>query len=205
MSHAQTIVVPLAEGFEEIEAVTLIDVLRRADLPVTVARLQREPRDAVGSVLGAHGIACSTDCALEELDPDAIRALVLPGGMPGTTHLQEDQRLLDLIRRLHAEGRMTAAICAAPMVLATAGVLGAGPATSHPSVRGALGEAEVLDTLRVVRTGTVWTSQGPGTALEFALDLVGHFSGPKMAAELAQAMLVHGRDDASRDAHRGPD
>lgn len=184
MPTPETILVPLAEGFEEIEAVTIIDVLRRAELPVTVAGL--EP----GPVMGAHGIALTPDCALEEVATGSLRMIVLPGGMPGTTNLAEDERILSLVRDLHAHGRRVAAICAAPLVLARAGVLGDGPATSHPSVRDRLGNARVLDEPRVVRSGRILTSQGPGTALEFALEIVRDLCGGGKADELAAAMLV---------------
>jgi len=179
-----TILVPLAPGFEEIEAVTIVDVLRRAGLDVTVAGL------AAGAVLGAHDISFETDAVLDDVDPGRVRMIVLPGGMPGTTNLMEDARVLGLIRELHASGRGVAAICAAPMVLAAAGVLEGASATSHPSVRAELGTARVVDDERVVRSGSVLTSQGPGTALEFALAIVADLCGPECAEELARAMVV---------------
>lgn len=184
MKKGETVLVPLAEGFEEIEAITIVDVLRRADLSVTVAGLREGP------VEGAHGITVQTDCALADVDPGTIGMIVLPGGMPGTRHLNEDARLRALLTDLHAKGQPLAAICAAPMVLADAGVLGTRPATSHPSVRDKLGEAEVVATPRVVRSGHVTTSQGPGTALEFSLAIVAELAGEAKARQLAEAMLV---------------
>jgi 4-methyl-5(b-hydroxyethyl)-thiazole monophosphate biosynthesis len=177
------ILVPLAEGFEEIEAVTIVDVLRRAGLVVTVAGL------APGAVRGAHGIPLVPDAALGDLDLDAFTVLVCPGG-PGTRNLMADERVLALARRLHAEGRPTAAICAGPLVLHRAGILRGLDVTAHPSVRGELTGARVLDEPRVVRSGSVSTSQGAGTALEFALDLVAQLVGPAKADELARAMIV---------------
>ncbi len=185
MENPEAVLVPLAEGFEEIEAVTIIDVLRRAEVPVIVAGL------VPGPVRGAHDVTFGTDMALDDVDAGRLCAIVLPGGMPGTTHLVEDERILRLVRELHASGRDVAAICAAPLVLAAAGVLGEGPATSHPSVRDRLGRARVLDEPRVVEAGTVVTSQGAGTALEFSLALVERWKGPEVAATLAQAMLAH--------------
>ena len=184
MKKGDTVLVPLAPGFEEIEAVTIVDVLRRAGLSVTLAGL------APGAVRGAHGVSVGTDASLDEVDPARVGMIVLPGGMPGTTNLMEDERVLALIRDHHASGRPTAAICAAPMVLAAAGVLADGPATSHPSVRDRLGNARVETEARVVRSGTVVTSQGPGTALEFALALVVDVCGQERADELAEALLV---------------
>jgi 4-methyl-5(b-hydroxyethyl)-thiazole monophosphate biosynthesis len=181
------VLVPLAEGFEEIEAVTIVDVLRRAGLPVVVAGL------APGRCRGSHGIVLDTDCALADVDPATLRTIVLPGGMPGTQHLLEDERVLDLVRALHESRRPVSAICAAPMVLAAAGVLDGRAATSHPSVRDQLGLARVEDRRRVVKDGLVTTSQGPGTALEFALALVEDLVGPAKAESLSQAMLAEAR------------
>lgn len=181
----ERILVPLAQGFEEIEAVAIVDVLRRAGLEVTTAGL--EP----GPVEGSHGIALLPDAALGELDLERFTAVVLPGGMPGTRHLMADQRVLGLVRRLGAEGLTTAAICAAPLVLARAGVLGRSPVTSHPSVRAELAGATVRAEPRVISSGSIVTSQGPGTAIEFALALVERFAGAAKARELEQGMLVH--------------
>jgi len=184
MQNDLAVLVPLAGGFEEIEAVTVIDVLRRAGLEVLVAGL--EP----GPVTGSHGITLQPDVALDAVDPARVGALVLPGGQPGTDRLERDERVLALVRSVHAAGRPTAAICAAPLVLATAGVLEGRPATSHPSARHRLGGAEIRPEARVVSAGGVTTSQGVGTALEFALDLVRDLVGAAQAQELAAALRV---------------
>ncbi|NOT30053.1 MAG: DJ-1/PfpI family protein [Planctomycetes bacterium] len=178
------VLVPLAEGFEEIEAVVVIDVLRRAEIEVRVAGL------VPGPVRGAHGITLATDCALDEVDAGALAMIVLPGGMPGTTNLKKDARILALVRALEGSGRFVAAICAAPTVLAEAGVLAGRRVTAYPSVRAQLTGAEVVDRPGVVRSGPVITSQGVGTALEFALELVAELAGPARARELRAALLV---------------
>ncbi|MSR63998.1 MAG: DJ-1/PfpI family protein [Planctomycetes bacterium] len=178
------VLVPLAEGFEEIEAVTLIDVLRRAGVEVCIAGLKRGP------VTGAHGITVATDRALEEVEGEHLAMIVLPGGMPGSVHLRQSERVLALVRELAASGRTVAAICAAPTVLAAAGVLEGREVTSYPSVRGQLGGARVVADAKVVRSGPVVTSQGVGTALEFALELVAELAGPDKARELRAALLV---------------
>jgi 4-methyl-5(b-hydroxyethyl)-thiazole monophosphate biosynthesis len=183
MKPSETILVPLAEGFEEIEAVTIIDVLRRAGLHVTVAGLRP------GMVRGAHGITCATDCELDSVDARRVRMIVLPGGMPGTTHLQQDERVLALVRDLHGAGKTVAAICAAPMVLAQAGVLGRGPATCYPGFQDQLGGAAFSES-RVVKSGRVLTSRGAGTAMEFALAIVAELCGEAKAAELGRALLA---------------
>lgn len=179
----RAVLVPLAPGFEEIEAVTVIDVLRRAGLVVRVAGLGGR------RVTGAHGITLEADCVLDEIEPAELAMLVLPGGMPGTAHLAADERVLGLVRTLEGSGRRVAAICAAPLVLERAGVLAGREVTSYPSVRHQLVSAQVR-TEPVVRCGPLTTSQGVGTALEFALALVGDLLGPARASELRSAMLV---------------
>lgn len=184
MSKRLRVLVPLAEGFEEIEAVTVIDVLRRAGLDVVVAGLKP------GVVRGSHGIDVVPDVELGANDATAVDVLVLPGGMPGTRHLAADARVVELARRLHASGKPTAAICAAPVVLHAAGIARGIEVTSHPSVRDELTGALVRGDRRVVRAGSVTTSQGAGTAMEFALALVEDLCGAEKAAELARAMIV---------------
>lgn len=180
------ILVPLAAGFEELEAVAIVDVLRRAELDVVTASLER------GVVEGAHGIRVEPDAWIEEVDLDSVDAIVLPGGMSGTRALMADERVLGVIRRLAAEERITAAVCAAPLVLAKAGVISGAAVTSHPAVREELGagDAVVVDAPCVVESGGVITSQGPGTSLEFALALVSRLADPEVAEDLRRAMLV---------------
>ena len=182
------LLVPLAPGFEEVEAVTVIDVLRRAEIEVVVAGL--EP----GLVTGSHGIAVQPDAALGDLELDSFEALVLPGGLPGTDHLEADHRIVKLVQRLAGEGAPTAAICAAPRVLHTAGVVQGLQVTSHPSVRGMLDGSIAVHAPAVVKSGAVTTSQGVGTALAFALSLVADFRGFECARQLGEAMVVDPRD-----------
>ena len=191
MPNTKHVLVPLAEGFEEIEAVALIDVMRRAGLGVIVASLEH-----TAAVRGAHGIAVEPDLALDEVDADVIDAIVLPGGMPGTTNLAADERVLGLVRALHASGRPTGAICAAPLVLHAAGVIDEVEVTSHPSVRAKLGTARVVAEPRVVKSGRVWTSQGAGTAIEFALAIVAELVGADEAQRIGAAMMVGHPDPA---------
>lgn len=159
------VLVPLAEGFEELEAVTIIDILRRAGIEVVVASLAGSP------VTGSHGIRLAADTPLAALVEQDFDMIALPGGMPGAEHLRNDPRIADFVRRLHGLDRPVAAICAAPMVLAAAGVLEGRRATSYPGfLEGSTGEAVVVDR-------NVITSRGPGTALDFALALVGELLG----------------------------
>lgn len=162
--------VPLAEGFEELEAVTLIDLLRRASIEVITAGL----RDGV--VEGAHGVRIVPDMTLDAALAGEYDMVVLPGGMPGATHLKEDARILALLKQMAAAGKYTAAICAAPMVLAEAGVLAGRKATSYPGFLDGLADVRA-GSEAVVQDGTVLTSRGPGTAMDFALALIEALAG----------------------------
>jgi len=184
---AEKVLVPLAEGFEETEAVAIVDVLRRAGLDVVTASLGDR------SVRGAHGIVVEADRRLAEVDGGGITALVLPGGLPGTTNLRDDPRVIELAQRLAGEGRLTAAVCAAPQVLAAAGLLDGGVEfTCYPGAAAELEGLTPVEGRRVVRSGSVITSQGPGTAIEFALEVVAALAGESKAAEVGEAMLVRG-------------
>jgi 4-methyl-5(b-hydroxyethyl)-thiazole monophosphate biosynthesis len=161
------VLVPLAEGFEEIEAVTVVDLLRRAGIEVHTAAL------AGRRVTGSHGIAVEADGSLDASDPADYDMIILPGGMPGADHLKNDPRILALLRRMAADGRYVAAICAAPGVLAHAGLLAGRSATSFPGfLREDSAPGLRLSQAPVVVDGKVVTSRGPGTAIEFSLRLI---------------------------------
>ena len=181
------VLVPLAHGFEEIEAVTIIDVLRRAGVDVVVAGLAGR-----GPVRGAHHIDVQADVDLSGIGTDAFDMVILPGGEPGTTALAASPALRQLLQRQAAEERPIAAICAAPRVLAEAGLLRGRAATSHPSVEAAVRAhgARYDPARRVVRDAFLLTSRGPGTALEFALAAVEMLGLPDAAAKLRSAMLA---------------
>lgn len=179
--------VPLATGFEEIEAVTIIDVLRRAEVEVLVVGL-----DGL-TVTDSHGLRLSADALLDEHAQSDFDLVVLPGGMPGSSTLRDDPRVQALLRRQHAAGRKLAALCAAPIALQAAGVLSGKRATSYPSFADQLPDADYRQE-RVVRDGQVTTSRGPGTALEFALDLVEQLVDVQAAAQLRAGMLVASSD-----------
>ena len=178
------VIVPLAEGFEEMEAVIVVDVLRRAGLDVAVAGLA-----GVGPVLGSRGITVHAEVDWDDAVGEAYDAIVLPGGLGGTYTLRDDERVVDAVRRTHDDGRLTAAVCAAPLVLARAGLADGRRITSHPSVRDELaGAGAAVDDGRVVRDGALLTSQGPGTAMEFALAVAAELAGEDVAAEVSAAM-----------------
>jgi len=175
------VLVLLAEGFEEIEAISIIDVLRRAQVEVTTAALQD------GAVRGAHGITVLADLGLDELGGESFDAVLLPGGMPGARNLRDDARVIELLQRQAGQDRYIGAICAAPIALEAAGVLKGKRATSYPGYD--LPSALVSDA-RVVVDGKVVTSRGPGTAIEFALEWVKILVGVEQAEKLRQGMIV---------------
>ncbi len=178
------VLVPLAEGCEELEAVTIIDLLRRAGIEVTVAGLRP------GIVKASRGVQLVPDVTLDVALQDAYDMVVLPGGMPGATHLKEDPRIVDLVRRMAAAGKYTAAICAAPTVLLEAGVLAGRQATSYPGFLDTINPPDVtLSTAPVVRDGTVVTSRGPGTAMDFALALIDALLGGEARAKVEAGLV----------------
>ena len=161
------VLIPLAPGCEELEAVTLIDLLRRAQIEVVTAGL------AAGAVKCARGTQLLPDTTLDVALQQDFDMVVLPGGEPGATNLQNDARVLALLKKMAAAGKFTAAICAAPKVLAAAGVLDGKHATSYPGAIDAARFPRVqLETRAVVCDGQVLTSRGPGTAMDFALALI---------------------------------
>ena len=178
------VLIILADGFEEIEAVTPIDVLRRAGVEVTVAGVGTK------DVTGAHGLTLHGDTLLDQYHgvPDAV---ILPGGMPGAKNLAGYTDVSDIIQRVHGAGKVVAAICAAPaLVLAPLGLLDGRRATCYPGFEKNLSSKTKFVTDRVVRDGNVITSRGPGTALEFALELVSQLVGPGEVKKLTEAMIV---------------
>ncbi|MFC1684694.1 DJ-1 family glyoxalase III [Pseudomonadota bacterium] len=166
------VLVPIAQGCEELEAVTIIDILRRAGLEVVSAGLTDGPIQA------AHGVTIIPDAALEAVMDQDFDMMVLPGGLPGSDHLDDDPRIHELLKRLSASGHYTAAICAAPKVLANAGLLSGKTATSYPGFLDKMNLPEVdVQLLPVVTDGKVVTGRGPGTAMDFALQLVEELEG----------------------------
>lgn len=179
------VVVLLAEGVEEIEAITIIDVLRRAEITVAITGI-----DGTRSLVnGAHGIRIAVDQDISDALPGETSMVVLPGGMPGSVNLRDNPAVLDLLRAVYAQGGTVAAICAAPIALQAAGLLVGKRATCYPSFMGQLKDA-IPSGNRVEVDGRVVTSRGPGTALAFALALVRHAGYDAIAGQLQSGMLV---------------
>lgn len=158
------VLVPLAHGCEELEAVTIIDLLRRAEIEVVVAGLE------AGPVRASRGVQLLPDCDLDEALTQDYDMVALPGGGVGAEALATDARVQGLLRRMAEAGKYTAAICAAPKALAAAGVLAGRRATSYPGWLDGCGVA--YERAPVVVDGAVITSRGPGTAMDFALTLI---------------------------------
>lgn len=174
-----TVLVPLAQGCEELEAVTIVDLLRRAGIEVVTAGLDDEP------VRASRGVVLVPDTDLDSALERDYDMVVLPGGMPGADNLEQDPRIAELLKRMAAEGRYTAAICAAPKVLAAAGLLEGKRATSFPGFLDASRITGLTYEERpVVRDGRLITSRGPGTAMDFALALIEELAGAPTRAEV---------------------
>jgi len=177
------VVVLLADGFEEIEAIAIIDVLRRAGIEVTVAGLHG------GLIESARRVRVAPDTTIDTITVDDFDMIVLPGGQPGSDNLNANARVKSLIQDFHGKGKLTGAICAAPYVLANAGVLEGRHVTSYPSFSGKLAGAIYQEKV-VVEDGNIMTSRGPGTAVCFALAIVEKLVGKEKATSVKEAMLV---------------
>lgn len=177
------VLVPLAQGCEELEAVTIIDLLRRAGIEVVSAGLDQQP------VTASRGVVLVPDRSLNEVLDEHFDMMVLPGGLPGADFLQADPRINALLRKINDQGGYTAAICAAPKVLASAGLLQGKKATAYPGVLEAMQPPRPnLINQPVVRDGRVITSRGPGTAMDFALELIEILAGADARREVEQGL-----------------
>jgi 4-methyl-5(b-hydroxyethyl)-thiazole monophosphate biosynthesis len=178
MPHA---VVVLADGFEEVEAVTVIDLLRRAGVSVTMLGL-----DGI-EVRGAHDLWVRADLMLGDFG-EPYDALVLPGGGPGTARLAESRPLLELVRSANAQGKLCAAICAAPTVFAKAGIIDNKKATCYPGCENKMAVA-IMSEDAVVIDGNIITSRSAGTAIPFALEIISALMGETVEESVRDAIL----------------
>ena len=173
----------MADGCEEIEGLTVVDIVRRAGIDITTISISDKKE-----VAGAHGITFLADAKKDEVDFSALDGIVLPGGMPGTINLGADETVDKVIREFAAGGKLVAAICAAPSVLGQAGLLNGKHATSYPGFEPKLTGA-VTSEDPVVQDGNVITSRGMGTAIAFALEIVSYFTDKKTADKLAESII----------------
>lgn len=175
----------MAEGCEEIEGLTVVDILRRAGLEIEMISINETV-----SITGSHGISFLADKIFEQVNFDEFDAIVLPGGMPGTLNLGAHEGVLAVIRKFAKEGKLVAAICAAPSVLGAAGILNGKKATCHPGFEDKLtGAAPSEDS--VVSDGNIITSRGMGTAIDFALEIVKYLKDEAAVVDL-KTKLVYG-------------
>lgn len=171
----------MAEGFEEIELTSIVDILRRGGVTVTIAGLKD------GLITGARGIKIQPDAPLDSIR-ELYDIMILPGGSPGYVNLGNDRRVLELINKYNAAGKMVAAICAGPTVLAKAGILAGRKATVFRGMESDLKDARYVD-MPVVEDGNIITSQGPGTAMEFALALLQRLTDENKAREVKEKLM----------------
>lgn len=173
----------LAEGFEEIEGLTVVDLLRRANLSTEMVSIGDEKM-----VLGAHGIPVLADSVFADHSYEDAELLVLPGGMPGTLNLGNHEELCELLKKHYAEGKKVAAICAAPSVLGKLGILEGKKATCYPGFENQLTGAEVLGEKCVTDTN-VTTGKGMGAAIEFSLALIAQLTDRETADKIGTAII----------------
>lgn len=175
----------LAEGFEEVEALTPVDLLRRAGIETKLVGVTGE------TVCGARGISIVTDLGMDEIDLSSADMLVLPGGMPGTTNLYADNRVTDAVRTMADADKYVAAICAAPsIILGGMGLLEGRKATCYPCMENGMKGAEAVKTT-CVTDGKFITSCGVGGALDFACALITALAGREKADEIASSVVYH--------------
>ncbi len=177
-------IVFLADGFEEVEALTVVDLLRRADIEVSTVSISGSLR-----VTGRSRIEVAADMLYEDAKPELADLLVLPGGMPGTTHLMLHKGLCADLVKAHDEKRIIAAICAAPTVFGRLGLLDGKRACCYPGMEDRLGGAEAVTDEEVVVDGGIITSRGAGTAIPFSLKLIEALKDESAALEIKKSIV----------------
>lgn len=181
MSH---VLVPLAQGCEELEAITITDLLVRAGITVTTCGLDERP------VKASRGATIIPDTSIDKVKNTPFDLIVLPGGLPGADHLRDNAQLQSLLKKQASENKYLAAICAAPKALAKAGVLKGKIATSFPGVLAALQDNTITISDNAIEIdGNIITSRGPGTAMDFALTLIELLEGKEKREEVDQQLL----------------
>ena len=173
----------MADGCEEIEGLTVVDIVRRAKMEIVMISISGKRE-----VTSSHQVTFLTDALAAEADYDTLDGIVLPGGMPGTLNLQADETVNKVIRQFATEGRLVCAICAAPSVLGAAGILEGKCATCHPGFEEKLTGAKVEEK-EVVVDGNVITSRGMGTAIPFALEIVRYFADDETVEQVRKGLV----------------
>ncbi len=173
----------VTDGCEECEALIQADLLRRAGIAVDLVSITGQKE-----IKSARQIRFLADQLIEDVDREEYDGVILPGGMPGTNYLREDERVLDWVRAFAGEKKLVAAICAAPTVLGTAGVLEGRKATCYPGMEEGLTGADFVED-EVVRDDAVITSRGLGTAIPFGLAMIAFFLGEEKATEIGSSVV----------------
>ena len=174
----------LSDGCEEIEALCTVDVMRRAKLSIVLISITGELQ-----ITGSRNIRFLAEELFENVNFEELDGVVLPGGMPGTNHLREHAGVNRIIKKFAADGKLVAAICAAPSVLGAAGLLNGKEATCHPGFEASLTGAEVVTGVTVVRDGNIITSRGMGTTIDFALEIVRYLSDEATVYEVKKHLV----------------
>ena len=178
------VLIHFADGFEEVEAITPVDVLRRAGCEVTTVSVTGKKE-----VTSTHGLVIIADKLFVEADYQSAVAIVLPGGQPGADNLNHHEGLRNQLRTFQAQGKIIAAICAAPLVLGGAGILKGKKATCYPGFESSLTGATCTGSM-VEIDGNIFTGKGPGAAMQFSLALAERLAGKSKADELRKAMII---------------
>ena len=173
-----------ADGFEEIEGLTVVDMFRRAGIPIQTVSIS----DSL-TVTGSHDIKVQADCLLADFDFNTVEMLILPGGMPGTTNLSKGEPLCDALMQFSRQGRYLAAICAAPSILGSLGILNGRVATCYPGFEKKLFGAYIT-TDPVAKDGHVITSRGMGTSILLGLELVKLLKDEETSKKLTEAIMM---------------
>ena len=176
------IIVFIAEGFEEIEALTVVDILRRAGVTVTLCSLKND------LVKGAHNVLIKTDIMIDNLVFEDYDAIYLPGGLPGAYNLRDDNRVIEIIKNFNEKKKLIYAICAAPVVLSKAGITEDKVITSYPGFEKEIKCKNYSEEI-FVKDGNITTSRGPATAMPFAYEILRQLGLEKESKELRKGML----------------
>lgn len=178
-------IVLLAKGFEEVEALTVVDVLRRGGVHCITCSIDGEE-----TVLGSHSIHVKSNNLIEKTDVDKYDALIIPGGMPGAASLRDCERVIELVKKFNNENKLIAAICAGPIVLSKADVIKGKKVTSYPGFEKELGEVTYCEEI-VVQDGNIITSRGPATAMYFGFKILENLADKETVENLKEAMMLN--------------
>lgn len=178
------VIVFLADGFEEVEALTTVDYLRRKDIKVEMVSITDDKK-----VKGAHNITVIADKTLEEIhEINSYDGVILPGGLPGATNLRDCEEVISIVKEINNNKKMVAAICAAPIVLHRADIINEKRVTSYPGFQDELDGSIYLEE-SVIRDDNIITARGPALAVDFAIEIVNYLLGEEKAKELKQDIL----------------